>query len=539
MQINISRRQMLSQTVLGFGLLLLARGSLFAQSARRILSSVLAHDTQRPQFHFMPPSDWMNDPNGPIYFKGNYHMFYQYNPNMLQGWGPFAWGHAISTDMVHWKHLPVAIMPTKNGPDALGCWTGTAIVKDGSVYIVYTGISETDVGKGTVTIAIGDRPKVYCKESQCVAVSSDDLLLNWSKSAEALIGTSPDTAKRSGFRDPSWWKQGDVWYMTLGSGLSAPSKLAQLLLYRSSDFKRWEFVKVLTDSAQTLDLPSIAGYPEDNMWECPEFFPLGTKHVLICSTGGKNHWTSGIFNSVTLTFTPEKKGVIDYGCYYAAKTQLDSLGNRIIWGWIQERRPPEMYNDAGWAGVMSLPRILELNNQGELITRVSPEVNKLRKNYVSLDINQNEEKRSNQISSLLVKNCSAEIKCFIKKTNEAFSFSIRSSVLGSDYKGHSKKIGSELWITFTYDPVYPDKIKINDKMLSLGEGIHDHLEFSVYVDGSVIEAFVNECVAFTKRVYFDAAKTPYTGIHYTGKTMNIIALDMWELDAITQNRLTD
>ena len=110
MQINISRRQMLSQTVLGFGLLLLARGSLFAQSARRILSSVLAHDTQRPQFHFMPPSDWMNDPNGPIYFKGNYHMFYQYNPNMLQGWGPFAWGHAISTDMVHWKHLPVAIM---------------------------------------------------------------------------------------------------------------------------------------------------------------------------------------------------------------------------------------------------------------------------------------------------------------------------------------------------------------------------------------------------------------------------------------------
>src|ERR1700679_3902797 len=84
----------------------------------------LAKDPLRPQFHLLPPANWINDPNAPIYWHGNYHMLYQYNPDGAY-WGDMHWGHAISTDMIHWKHLPMALSPMPGGPDADGCFTGT------------------------------------------------------------------------------------------------------------------------------------------------------------------------------------------------------------------------------------------------------------------------------------------------------------------------------------------------------------------------------------------------------------------------------
>ena len=101
--------------------------SLSGVSTANELAKRLANDPLRPQCHLLPAANWMNDPNGPIYWHGNYHMFYQYNPDGAF-WGDMHWGHAISQDMVHWKHLPVALAPTPGGPDADGCFTGTAAV---------------------------------------------------------------------------------------------------------------------------------------------------------------------------------------------------------------------------------------------------------------------------------------------------------------------------------------------------------------------------------------------------------------------------
>ena len=106
------------------------------------------------------------------------------------------------------------------------------------------------------------------------------------------------------------------------------------------------------------------------MWECPDFFPLGNKHVLLISTMGKVRWKVGTY--AKQRFTPEKEGVVDWGSYYAAKTMLDADGNRILWGWIPETRPDADLIAAGWAGVMSLPRVLSLNSDNELQTDVSP-----------------------------------------------------------------------------------------------------------------------------------------------------------------------
>lgn len=100
--------------------------------------NALAAERHRPQYHLMPPGNWMNDPNGPLYFKGRYHMFYQYAPTISNTATKY-WGHAVSTDMVHWKNLGIALAPTPNGPDKDGCWTGSAVVSNGVPTIVYTG----------------------------------------------------------------------------------------------------------------------------------------------------------------------------------------------------------------------------------------------------------------------------------------------------------------------------------------------------------------------------------------------------------------
>src|ERR1700758_3966573 len=115
----ISRRRFVQECA-GFALASMLRRDAFA-------ADDLAHDSNRPQFHLLPAANWMNDPNGPIYWKGNYHMFYQCNPNGAV-WGDMHWGHAMSPDMVHWRHLPVALAPTPGGPDSAGCFSGTAVM---------------------------------------------------------------------------------------------------------------------------------------------------------------------------------------------------------------------------------------------------------------------------------------------------------------------------------------------------------------------------------------------------------------------------
>src|SRR5438270_8146407 len=117
-----------------------------------------AFDHQRPKYHFLPAAHWMNDPNGPIFWKGKYHMFYQYNPHGAF-WGTMHWGHAVSTDMIHWKHLPVALAPTPGGPDKDGVFSGCTVDNDGVPTIIYT----------------GTKPEV-----QCIATGNDELT-TWKK----------------------------------------------------------------------------------------------------------------------------------------------------------------------------------------------------------------------------------------------------------------------------------------------------------------------------------------------------------------------
>ena len=212
-------------------------------------------DPQHPSYHFAPPSNWINDPNGLIYWKGNYHVFYQYNP-FEPAWGNIHWGHACSKDMLHWKHLPIALWPDPQYADAGGCFSGCAVNNNGTATLIYTGVYP---------------------ETQCLATSMDDDLINWKKHSQPVIPASPPGLQLEGFRDPCVWWEASEWRMALGSGIKGVG--GAVLLYRSKDMINWQYLGSLFQGQRKLDKDLDSG----TMWECPSFFPLDDKWVLIMS----------------------------------------------------------------------------------------------------------------------------------------------------------------------------------------------------------------------------------------------------------------
>ncbi|MDE3163964.1 MAG: glycoside hydrolase family 32 protein, partial [Acidobacteriota bacterium] len=328
-----------------------------------------ANDPLRPEFHLMPQHNWMNDPNGPIFWKGNYHLFYQLNPHAAV-WGDMHWGHAISTDMIHWRHEPIALAPTPGGPDSEGCFSGSAVVDQGTPTFIYTGVQNAAPHDVTLHDAANK-----LRETQLLAIAEDVNLLRWKKLPQPVIAAPPAGMNVTGFRDPCPWREADGWYLAVGSGERGKGGCA--LLYRSQDLRHWEYLHPLAQGQPT---GSTAADPVDSgdMWECPDFFEVDGRHCLLYSTERKVYWTTGDYDRRTHRFTPTRQGILDYGAYYAPKSFLAPDGRRILWGWIPETRPQAEYAAAGWAGCMSLPRVLGVNAEDQLTMRVAAEAEKLR-----------------------------------------------------------------------------------------------------------------------------------------------------------------
>ncbi len=335
--------------------------------ALELSDAAIARDPMRPQYHLLPAHGWMNDPCGPIYWKGRYHMFLQYNSEPVSA--VKLWAHTTSSDMIHWRREPIALAPTPGGPDAEGCWTGTAAVVDGKPTFLYTGVVNSTPERATLVDA---NPPL--RESVCMAVAEDDGLLHWRKQSQPVIPTPPPGMKVVGFRDPSPWRQDDHWYLIVASGERGAG--GRVLLYRSTDFRHWEYLHPM---AQGKPNGKQGTDPVDSgeMWECPDFFPLDGKHVLIHSTERRTLWQIGTLDTATMLFHAESEGLLDHGAYYAPKSHLDAHGNRILWGWITETRPQAEYAAAGWSGMMSLPRRLSIDNN-QLVMEPAPQAASLR-----------------------------------------------------------------------------------------------------------------------------------------------------------------
>ena len=334
--------------------------------AQRTKSVQQSHYRQR--YHFMPQCGWLNDPNGLIYFKGNYHFFYQHNP--YSGfWDRMFWGHAVSTDMLHWDYLPLALAPSEDYDDHPkgGCFSGSAIVIDDKLWVMYTGTCNNGTG---------------FEQSQCVAWSEDGV--HFQKYEGNPVLTAPEGVRTDSFRDPKVWEHDGLYYMVCGASRDGK---AQALLYRSKDFLHWEFFNVLAESRGDW------GY----MWECPDFFPLGDKYVLMFSPMGGGERTSvylvGDFDYKTGKFQWSTSGENDWGFdYYAPQSFLAPDGRRIMvawanaWDWMPIWKDwGPTYRD-GWNGFFNLPREVRLLPNNSLQFLPVKELRALRRDPQTKDV---------------------------------------------------------------------------------------------------------------------------------------------------------
>ncbi|XP_062024850.1 beta-fructofuranosidase, insoluble isoenzyme CWINV1-like [Rosa rugosa] len=345
-----------------------------------------AKEPYRTGYHFQPPKNWINDPNGPLIYKGIYHLFYQYNPKGVV-WGNIVWAHSTSTDLVNWIPHEAAIYPSQPF-DINGCWSGSAtILPGGKPAILYTGINRQHQQVQNLAF-----PKNL----------SDPFLSEWIKIPQNPL-ISPTLANQinaTAFRDPTtaWLGPDKHWRLVIGS---LRNQAGVAYLYRSKDFLYWVKAK------HPLHSQKKAG-----MWECPDFFPVlkdsstgvgvdtstygpHVKHVFKISLNDtrKEYYVIGTYNPSKDIYIPDEGSVesdsglrYDYGKFYASKTFFDSAKNRrILWGWINESSNPKSDIRKGWSGLQAIPRTIVLDKFGkQLVQWPVVELEKLRTTEVKL-----------------------------------------------------------------------------------------------------------------------------------------------------------
>jgi beta-fructofuranosidase len=474
------------------------------------LREKLMRDPLRPQFHLLPRANWMNDPCAPRFFRGQYHMFFQYNPGAAV-WGDMHWAHAASPDLVHWKHLPVALSPTLGGFDAAGCFTGSVLPGVEVPTILYTGVTRSSPQRETIR---GEG----LREVQCLATSTDPDLLTWRKLDKPVLDGPPPGLQVTGFRDPCPWKEGDTWYLGVGSGFSKVG--GAVLLYTSRDGRNWTYLHPLAEGEwnhEAMNNPVDSG----EMWECPDFFPLGDKHVLLYSTERKVYWEVGTFDLRDLRFHEESKGLLDHGSYYAMKSMVDAEGRRILWGWVQETRSPAETKAAGWAGAMALPRVLSLDSENQLRMDFPPEFASLRTDTQEL---QSSAGLAAALAGIQVKNRSGEIVC---------RFSAVASACGLELRTGATPIFA---IRYPGGTGGKPSIGIGGKTVPLSPGPDGVSLVRLLIDGSIIEALVDGKEMMTARCYTPSP----AGIQlaWTGPPDVLKSLTVSSIQPISTDRLT-
>ena len=284
---------------------------------------------QRFQYHFEPKTGWMNDPNGLIFFRGQYHAFFQYNP-YAPHWDRMHWGHAVSDDLIHWEEKPIALYPDQWYEDDGGCFSGSAVEKDGRLYLFYTSVSRE------------------LKQTQSVAYSDDGI--HFTKySGNPVIPVNP--LGYPDFRDPKVTRIDDTWYMVVGTGDSSAGKV---LLFTSEDLLSWDYVGILFEGAEFA-----------HCIECPDFFRLGEKYVLMFSKIGETEratrFVIGDFRDGKLI--SDTIQCPEWGIDFYAPQTSQAGSRRIMIGWMYHwgKQAPE---GCLFAGALTIPRQLRLTTAG-------------------------------------------------------------------------------------------------------------------------------------------------------------------------------
>lgn len=405
------------------------------------------------QIHLKAPNNWINDPNGLIYYKGQYHLFYQYFPYAPQ-WGTMHWGHAVSDDLVNWEHCGIALYPTK-WADRNGCFSGSAVELDGKMYVFYTGVRYLDMDPENIHKPFNEQ----FEPTQMMITSEDGFHFdNWN-GKHAIIPPIANVAigNRIHTRDPKVWRGKNGWYLILGSSLEC--KQGQVLLYRSDDLTHWEYAGKAMNEA----LPGWG-------WECPDYFEVDGTGILLFSAMGieepdgkpQSHslCCTASFDEVSCRMSfADQYQLVDYGKdLYAPQTTTDAQGRRVMVAWLRMPHPTE----EGWIGMFTAPRVVECRD-GRIYFRLHPAIRQAMQKPID---------RASQADSGI--------------------YCIRTAL----HDGEELKIGG--YRIYRADgKLYADRSALGEdsegyQLVSQTPPVQDGYEIEVIVDKNVVEIFVND-----------------------------------------------
>lgn len=334
-----------------------------AEAAGRVK---MADDRYRQGYHLMPPSGWLNDPNGLCWYKGNYHVFYQHSP-LDANRGNIFWGHFTSPDMLHWIQQPTFLYPVDPW-NLNGVYSGSALVEDDAMYLYYTGNVKYP----------GDYDYVYEGRGHnvCLAVTKNGI---WPDSNQLLLSNADYPAGMScHVRDPKVWKLDGKYYMALGA--RTRNDVGELLIFESEDKYHWKHINVIKTQE-----------PFGYMWECPDIFCVDGQWIVMTSPQGMkpyDHVGQNVYSCGYFPLYGDFRGEYTLGgyCeadagfdYYAPQTFEAPDGRRIVIGWMG--MPDADYSnpttDHLWQHCMSVPRELHWVN-GRLTAQPVSELKELR-----------------------------------------------------------------------------------------------------------------------------------------------------------------
>ena len=467
-------------------------------------ASRFANDFHRPKYHAIENNGWANESHGLIRYNGTYHMFYQKNGN-----GPFFsqqnWGHLTSNDLVTWQEKQPALYP-QPGWESVGAWSGHCITDNSEVpTIFYTGVNGAFAGIGSA--------------------QSTGNLLTWNRNAgNPLLPAAPVTPANRDFRDPYLFKEGATWYMIIGSGLITPS-VGTMFLYKSTDLISWQYVRPLfTDFSGTNSVGQF--------WEMPVFWKFGTKYMLLVNKTPQGaiparafYWV-GNFASDTFTVTNNVIKNLDIiNSLLSPTVNLDDQNRATAIGIIPDLLPPSEQYDNGWANVFSLPRVWQMQNDS-LFQSPHPNLDAARG---ALQTFNNITIQPTGANYFNLQGFRAEITATINSGSSSRAGFILERKLDNseytriyyDYVGQSFVVDRNKSST---NPNTPRDIQTEFFPLPSGQPV----EWHIYIDGSVIEVFINNKWAFATRVYPVDAASKIIDLFSEGGNATASTVQIWD-----------
>ncbi|ODR79186.1 glycosyl hydrolase family 32 [Haladaptatus sp. W1] len=473
------------------------------------MREVVRDPRHRPAYHFTPPANWLNDPNGLVQWNGRYHLFYQYNPA-----GPFHgsihWGHAVSDDLVHWTDEPLALTPTPEGPDEHGCWSGCFIDDDGTPRLLYTGGQHKD-------------------QLPCLATAEDDGLRSWEKEpSNPIIKSVPQSVDilstvdwSAEFRDHCVYNVDDTWYQLIGSGVEDEGGTA--LLFKSRDLQDWEFCYPLL----------VGDWRETGpVWECPELLRFDEGALLHVSDYRNVVYFTGEYDETEHRFEPTHRGILDYGSFYAPQSFEDDRGRTISFGWVKEDRDSEERWDAGWSGLMSLPRVVTMTDKQHPRITVAEEITQLRDvchRYEDIRITPSETGYLEEISGDTLE---VELTVDARDVHE-FGIVLRQSPDDTERTVVRCNVPRRLLTVDRSDSSTNPNTNDASQTMPIQRAEDGTIRLHVFLDRSVLEVFANDAQCLTSRIYPTRSDSVNVDLFATRKDVVVDSLEVWELDPTT------